>query len=763
MLKQLQEPGADEKQRPGDGGGLSAAGGLDFERVLAILRRQAPVIGGAVALAFVLGIVFILVVAPKYTSSTDLLIDGKRNNSRADVASSLAEMSFDTSAIDSQVEVLKSEKIALAVIRKLGLLDDPEFMQPGWGLISAVLGPVSSMLGLPEPTPEEIRFKAERNAIAVLGKELDVKRVARTFVLTISYRGTSAKQAASISSAFAEAYLDDQLESRYETSRRASEWLLSRIAELRKKSLETDKAVQNFKAANQIAVNGSGQLVNEQQLGETNIRLITARTEVARARSKYERVQLIIKSKQTDAAVSEVLINPVIVDLRNKMLRVAKTMAEITTKLGPSHVQAINLRAEVAEYERLIFEEVGRIAESYKSELDIALANEVATETDLKKQMSESGTTNQVLVVLRELEREADSYKSLYQTFLQRYQETVQSLSFPINDARIITVATPSLRPSHPKKPLVLGLALIAGLGLGGGLAAMRELRDRGFRTGGQIREELGLEFLGMLSNIRLLEGEAPEVDADGTPSPKFNEHVNAYVLHEPLSSFAETLRAAKVAIDISLRDQKSKVIGLVSVLPGEGKSTVSKNLASLIAQSGFSTLLIDGDLRNPNLTRSLVPNATQGLLELLLDNRTVENVLIKEPESGLMLLPTVKSRRVTHSGDLLSSVRMRQIIDKARQGFDYVIIDLPPLGPIVDVRAAQSMFDAFIFVIEWGETSRSVVRSTFESDGDIYDKTVGVILNKVDPEGLRLYEGHGSKEYYSDSYKNYYTKTSSE
>ncbi len=167
-----------------------------------------------------------------------------------------------------------------------------------------------------------------------------------------------------------------------------------------------------------------------------------------------------------DAAVSEALVNPVIVEMRNKLLRASKTEAEISARLGPNHVQAINLRAEVAQYERLIFDEIGRIAESYRSELDIAVNNERATEEELRRQMQDAGSTNKTLVQLRELEREAESYRSLYQTFLQRYQETVQSLSFPINDARVITLATPPLRPSHPKKLIVLLLASspVAGL-----------------------------------------------------------------------------------------------------------------------------------------------------------------------------------------------------------------------------------------------------------------------------------------------------------
>lgn len=721
-------------QRPPD----SSAPGLDLDRLLSILRRQGSAIGLCALIGLLCGVLVLLATPAKFTSTTNLLIDGKRNQARAEWGASLAELSFDSGAIDSQVEVIKSEKIALQVIRKLGLADEITFMSAGLGPIGrftnqlAQLIPLSRLLGGSEADEAEARFQAEREAIRIIQADLEVKRLGRTFVLSVAYRAADPALAAAIARAFAEAYLDDQLEARYETARRAGDWLLTRIAELRKKSLDSDKAVQNFKSANSIAVNGAGQWVNEQQLGETNLRLIQARSDVARARAKFERVQHIIATNQNDAAVAEVLNNPVIVDLRNKMLRAAKSHADLVAKLGANHGQAQNLKAEIGEYERLIFEEFGRIAESYKSELNIALANETAIQADLAQQLSDSGVTNQVLVQLRELEREADSFKTLHQSFLQRYQENVQSQSFPINDARVISEASPALWPSHPRKSLVLLLGLVGGTGLGLGLAAWREFRDRGFRTGAQIGEQLGLAYLGALADL-------PRPD-DASRAAETETALARQVIEAPFSGFAETLRVAKAALDAAPGAHESKVIGVMSLLPGEGKSLVAKNLASLIAQGGFSTLLIDGDLRNPTLTRRLAANANLGLADLLLDGRPLESALVREAATGLMLLPTIGARRLRHGADLLGSVRMRQLVDKARQSFDYVCVDLPPLAAVADVRAAQGLFDAFLLVIEWGKTPREALREALWRDAGLYDKIIGAVLNKVDAQAMRLY-----------------------
>lgn len=228
------------------------------------------------------------------------------------------------------------------------------------------------------------------------------------------------------------------------------------------------------------------------------------------------------------------------------------------------------------------------------------------------------------------------------------------------------------------------------------------------------------------------------------------------YSIDHPLSSFSETLRTIKVAADLNLGG-RSKIIGVISALPNEGKSTVAKNFASLLGHLGAKTLLIDGDLRNPGLTRSIGIQPEGGVLEILRDDCSLEEFLLFEPETKLSFLPTVIRKRVHHSSELLSSNRMRDLLTKASESFDYVIVDLPPLGPVVDVRAAASMFDAFVFVIEWGRTARGMVQTILGADETICDKCLGAVFNKVPVNKIKLYESYGSKDYYLRRYSKYY------
>jgi succinoglycan biosynthesis transport protein ExoP len=729
---------------------------VDFDRVMAAARRQLRVLIACAVIALLLGFLYIVTAVPLYTATTDIFIDSQKNKN--ELGATIAELTFDAGAIDSQVEVLKSEKIALSVVSALHLDSDPEFI----GFRRSLIGQVGRVLRSAfdfrswfvsrEKADPEREVELRRLAADRLKENLEVRRIARTYVLALDYTSPNAAKAAAIANAFADAYLTEQLEAKYEATRRASGWLQARIEELKEKSLAADFVVQKFKADNGL-VTADGKLVTDQQLTELNTQLALAHSETAKAESRYAQITQLVNSGQTDGAVPESLANPVVNDLRQKFLGASKSESELAIKLGSNHLAVVSLRNQMAEYRRQIFEELKRIAQSYQSEVEVARANEKALGTSMAGKISANAVTNQTLVQLRELERESETYRSLYQNFLQRYQEAVQQQSFPINEARVITAATPPRDPSAPKHGVVLTLSLLMGLLCGAGIGALREKRDRVFRVASQVRDELSLEFLGMLPVVR---HKAVSMGEDLEKRIHSSDSLQRYSTDHPLSSFSETLRAIKVAADLNLKD-RSKIIGVISALPNEGKSTVSKNLASLLGHLGAKTLLIDGDLRNPGLTRSIGIQAEEGVLEVLRDHRSLEEFLLFEAESKLSFLPTVVRKRVSHSSELLSSNRMRDLLTRAGETFDYVIVDLPPLGPVVDVRAAASMFDAFVFVIEWGRTARGMVQTILAADETIYDKCIGAVFNKVPVNKIKLYESYGSKDYYLRRYSKYY------
>jgi len=288
---------------------------------------------------------------------------------------------------------------------------------------------------------------------------------------------------------------------------------------------------------------------------------------------------------------------------------------------------------------------------------------------------------------------------------------------------------------------------------------AFREFRDRFFRTGEQVRDVLGLEYLGSVPLVELPPGRRqPAGPARGEVSRK--TEMSGFATEHPSSAFAETLRSARIAADVHI-DKLCKVIGFVSVLPGEGKSTIAMNFARALARSA-RVLLIDADLRNPGATRALGSHAEEGLLEVLLEGRMPASVMLADPDTGLQFLPAVVARRMPHSSELLASAAMARLLAQLGAEFDYIVLDLPPLGPVVDARAVASRVDGFVMVVEWGGTSRKAVRDTLNAEPQIAGRCLGVMLNKVDGSRMKLYEGYGSPDYYASRYARYYHQDTS-
>ncbi|MDR6587283.1 polysaccharide biosynthesis tyrosine autokinase [Agrobacterium tumefaciens] len=734
---------------------------IDIDAALAIIRRQWRIVLAAIAVAGAIGLAFAATAVPIYSATATLLID--RNNSQiVEQLSTIGGVIEDEASILSQVEVLQSETIGLAVVDSLKLTENQEFRATRASLLSSIFGTIRSLVNVSQwfsPAKKESVVDdgtLKRSLSDQLLNGLSVKRIGRTYALELTYNSTSPVLAAQIVNAVASAYLLDKLNSKYEATRRASDWLSDRIAELRQRALDTDLAVQKFRAEHNLISTGNNSLLSDQQLAESNSALILAQSETAKARARVQRIEHILATDDVDGVVTDILDSSVANDLRKKYLESSKIEAEITRRLGSNHIQAVRLRNEMQEYRRLMFQEISRIAQSYKSDLEVSEAKEKSLAESVAKATDISNSASETQVQLRELQREAETYKNMYQTFLQRYQEAMQQQSFPVTEARVISKAMPPRIPSKPNKPIILALFMIMGAAAGGGIAMFREFRDRFFRTGEQVRDVLGLEFLG---NTPLIPNkpvtEAPESSHPGLTLPT---SVARYAVDHPLSSFAETLRSTRLAIDLGISTKSgARIVGVVSALPSEGKSTISINLAQLLAGQGARVLLLDADIRNPGATRAMARHASEGLLEVLLEGRSVQDVLLRDEKTRLAFLPTVVKQRVPHSSELLTSAQMHKLLAEASNAFDYIIVDLPPLGPVVDARAMAGRIDGFIFVTEWGKTARRAVRNTVENEVHIRKKCLGVILNKVDTEKLKLYRAYGSSEYYHSRYTRYY------
>lgn len=728
-----------------------------FSSYLEIVRRQYPTILITFSAFLVLASLYLFTAAPMFTSTASMVID-TRKVQLFQQQSVLGDIAVDSATVETQVEILKSENISLAVIRDLRLIEDPEFTGAGGGIVGAMVGAVASLFSANQASSE---FELTRKALERFEKNRTIKRLGLTYVMEIGFTSRDPAKAAKIANAIADSYIVDQLEAKYQATRRASVWLQDRIKELRTQASVAQKAVVDFKQANNIVDTG-GRLMNEQQLAEVNSQLILARAATAEARARLDRMNDIVKQEIPDASVADALKNDTIVKLRGQYVDMASKEAIWSAKYGSDHLAAVNLRTQMTEIKRNIRDELKRIQESYKSDYDIAVTREESIKASLANVVSESQLTNQAQIQLRELDSNAQSYQAMYDNFLQRYMESVQQQSFPITEARIISAATTPLVKSYPKTLIILAVSLIGGLMIGFGAAFARETADNVFRTSSQVEGELQTNCIAMIPDIcrpgskpttKLLSVRKVEPEEAEVPAASLLHHV----VEQPLSRFSEALRSLKVAIDLNSIVRENRVIATTSTLPNEGKSTISTNLAQLIAHGGAKVILIDGDLRNPSLSRELAPKATAGLVDVVAKKIPFQQALVVDPVTNLSFLPTGSANsRLLHTNEILASKSMNELIAALKTQYDYIILDMPPMAPVVDVRVTSNYVESYVFVVQWGTTKTDVVKHNLKSAPEIFDRLLGVVLNKADTKLLARYESYQGKYYYSKYYARY-------
>ncbi|RWL22913.1 MAG: polysaccharide biosynthesis tyrosine autokinase [Mesorhizobium sp.] len=766
---------------------VSADDFIDVERLLSMAARQAKVVAACAAIGLFLGVLYLQTTPPTYMATSRVLIDEGLNKVVDEVSAASVSMQTD-SAILSQIEILHSARLAAVVVDKQKLDQNDAFLYPPTSAVSKAAGFVRGVIRYFRPSPavgttdvtrldpatRDAMIASSRRdyAILKLQNEVQAERIGRSYVISIAYQATDPALATAITKAYADAYLADQLDASFDATERAAVWLQGRLTELRESSQAASLAVEKFRAEHGLAVD-DGQLISDKQLSDLNGQLIEAQADTARASARYQQYKSIVESGSDnafrDAAISaDQPSNSIISTLKTRYLTVAKRQQDIEANFGAEHPQAVALAKEKADISAQIFGELKQLTEGYRNEYEVALARETALRANVALAAGKSSIDNQSQVKLRELEQKATALSTLYQTFLGRYEEASQQQSFPVGKIRVISDATLPQSAATPRTSIVLGLSLVLGVMMGAGVGGLNEFRERFFRTGEDVRDRVGLKFLGYLPIIgskvakddKRDDGQA-DVKTAQSPSAAERRARMRVSIDAPASMFSETLRSAKIAFDVVMEGQGSRVIGVISVLPGEGKSTVAANLAGLLAANGSKTLLVDGDLRKPGLSRSLGMEAEQGLMEAVVSGQTWQSVGKIDRQTKLAIVPAVPRGHFSHTSELLSSAGMRRFIDNAKETFEYIIVDLPPLGPVVDAKAFAPLADGFVLVTEWGRTPRAMVQSILSSEPYIANKIVGVVLNKVDLKKLAKYGSIGGSEKFFDRYSSYYLEKS--
>lgn len=733
---------------------------LDLRELVQILSRRRWIVILTTFALLLVAAVFILIVTPRYTATATVLIDPHRssvvdsNNNQPASANSAA----DDSIINSQVSLIQSVAVLQRVVSQLNLTHDPEF-----GPHSTIFSPIKRLFSSPQAlapgqTEEDVAKAAALDFL--LRKRLKVSRDTTTFVINIDVSSQDPDKAAKIANAVAESYFSEQVRSRYDTQKIAASWFNKQIEDLKSQVLASDKAVEEFRAAHNLTI-AQGSTINDQQLGDLNNKLIEAHVQTAEARARFEQVQNIIKTKADPGTLGQALSSDVIARLRTQYADVAKNLADVSSKFGSQHPLVVNARAQLRETQKLIDEEVRRILDSTRQALQVAQSREEALQKSLDNLTHVSNTLGNDQVRLRELQREADANRTLYASFLARYKETSAQESVELPDSRIVSKANIPITPSFPKTTLILAFALAAGIGIGSVLAFAADHLDRRVKSLRQAEEITGVPTLAAVPLIgpRELAGRAIrgrqalstyDPNAMGMLVPALRPPLMRYVLEEPTSLFAESVRAVRLAIQRASRTAPVKTIMVSSSIDGEGKTTLAVNLALSLASLGMRTVLVEGDFRNPEMSRSLCPRARIGAIEVATNQAGFDKALLVDRATGLAVLPSPSSERKLANNEFVFSDAMSNILDRLRQHFDYVIIDSPPLVPLVDARALAEIVDRVVLTIRWDSTPQDVVAQAFGTLALAYDRVLGTVLTRVDMRRLRFYDYYQSSYYLS-------------
>jgi polysaccharide biosynthesis transport protein len=772
---------------------------------LAVARRRRRAILVPLAAWLVLGLAYLATTPSTYVASSTLLLDAGANAVVEELAA-MDSQALSEGAIENARLIIQSDSLATAVVDTLALHHNDTFLNPPRSLFSRISTGVTGLIRAPirllrqnttsatkdtaSPTDAEtqLRDTVARN----LSDRIGVQRIGRSGAISVFFTAHDPVIAAEIVNAYSEAYITDVLNANIESTERTTEWLQGRLSDLEDAAAAAAAEAETFRAKNGL-VSADGRFMSEEAVSQLNSDLAEAIGDAARSRALaagYEAVVARgIAGLRSGAPVgTDTIADPALEELQSNLADAVADLNRITTNFGSTHPQAQLLTAEIETAAKRLFVGVQQRLERARGELSVAEARVAALRDSLGQAVGDNAAAGTAQVELRALEQRAETLSLLYQTFLTRFQEIDQQRDFPISDVRILSSAEVPLAADGPRASRILATALVMGLFFGLALAAIQEWGERFLRTGEDVSGATGAPFLGylpdtaaalpatgVLARVTQATRRLSAMARTGYFQPRAAPAQVATAPPQNGSIYAETLQNIRLGLDIlqtsdrrqtlgrrRLRDEADApppgrgVIGVTSVRPGEGKSTVSLNLATTLAAGGASVLLIDGDMRSPGLSRHLGITSGPSLVDVALGQVAWTEVLWKADPPSLDVLPCVRPGGVGHVAELLAAKPIRTLFDEARHRYDHVVVDLAPLGPVVDARVLMRSLGHVLLVAEWGVTPKAMLRKAVAGDPILAERLLGVVLNRVDMTAFRDYVDRASVDAYLGEYGEY-------
>src|SRR6202140_2682164 len=655
--------------------GFASLPPIDVRKIWSVLWRGKITILLSTIVAVGLAALFVILVPHKYTATTQILIDPTDLRAvQNDIAPTIPQSDAAVLQVESQARVIASDNVLRRVVDSEGLDHDPEFMR---GAMAQQYGSLS--------------------ALNELQKNPQVKRSERTYVVDVSVTSEDPAKAARIANAIAQTYLTEQTEVRSNAARQISQSLTGRLKELQTRVRDAEQKVEAYKASHNI-VGANGELVNEQQLTGLNSQLSLARARVSEAKARLDQVESVLHSKTPIGAFPEAVQSQTITMLRSQYAEIMRRDAEQKSSLGERHPAVIEIDAQRARLQKMIEDEFNRIAASDRAEYERAKADEDMLSRQVDGLKNTAVSTNESLVGLRELERDVQASRAVYESFLVRSRETGEQEQVDTKNIRIISKADRPLYRSSPPPSIILGMAaMLLGFASGVGIVIMRgEAEDAAPRPSKPRARTPAIfgRLGGSAKNLWDTPEPPPAISVLAT-LPNVDIAFGLDAVEDPHSRFAREIQKVCEAVRASHKKRGNSSVLVVTADDEDDTAAVALMLAAAAAATQ-RVLLIDTDLKRRTLSAIDADESEAGLVDVAVGRLELSDVIVRDRDTNLNLFPFVSpnSRRDRR----ISDADIKEAFDKTKR-FDMVIVAAVDVARDPSARFFPGLVDPSVLV----------------------------------------------------------------
>ncbi len=706
----------------------------DARRYLAMVHKRRGIVITCVVVAMIVAVIYNYTTRPVYQATCQILID--RDTPKVLPNKELVEMAqAGTDYYQTQYQLLRGRLLAEKAVERLGLQKSAEFqtgplMTPWERFERRILGKV------PASTVDSDGMPLSP-AVAAFRSRVTIEPVAGSRLVNLRFSAYDPGVAADAANTLAQLYIEQSLEFRFTTSTEATGWLNERLKEQQQKVEAAEKALQAYREREGLVNFEERQGLVDQKLGALNGAVLNARTERIAKETLYNQMKN-PGSSQLES-FSGVIGSPIVQGLKSELADLQKEQARLSETLGERHPEMVRVRSQIRATEEKIRAEMRNVVRAAETDYQTAARQEANLQASLDAVKREALEANRKGIGFGVLKREVDTNQQLFKDLMNRTKQTGLETELKTTNIRVVEKAEVPRSPLTPKRWRNYQLALLFGLALGIGLTLLFEQVDNTLKTPEDVKDHLGLPFLGMV----------PDVNAKpGTPNAP---RASPLILKSPQSAVAESYRVLRTNLIFSSADAKGRALVVSSASPGEGKTTTVANLASSLALNGARVLAVDADLRRPTIHQHFGIAKTPGLTDLIVGNCQASQAIQITRFKGLQVLPC--GYVPPNPAELLGSAAMKQVVEALRSHYDWVLIDTPPILAMADTPILCPLVDGVILVVGAEVSSRPAIQRAVDQVLSVGGKITGVVLNKVNLERNSYYYS----QYYGEYYRSYY------